>query len=120
MIILGHHGDAGAEIADVILPGAAYTEKEAIYVNTEGRAQKAYPAIYPPGDSRTDWKIIRAISEVAGKTLPYDSVPEIRQRLSQVCFEGERNGFKFFPIVHLFILHLKILDCSTFDSVRNS
>jgi NADH dehydrogenase/NADH:ubiquinone oxidoreductase subunit G len=55
-------------------------------VNTEGRAQKAYPAVLPPGDARTDWKIIRAVSEVAGKTLPYDSVQEIRNRLSQVIF----------------------------------
>lgn len=54
----GHHGDSGAEIADLILPGGAYTEKEGTYVNTEGRAQKAYPAVPPPGDARTDWVII--------------------------------------------------------------
>ena len=64
VIYQGHHGDKGAEIADVILPGAAYTEKQATYVNTEGRAQQTLPALNPPGMARQDWKIIRAISEV--------------------------------------------------------
>lgn len=60
----GSHGDEGASIADVILPGAAYTEKVATYVNTEGRAQQTCAAITPPGIARPDWKIIRALSEV--------------------------------------------------------
>ena len=60
----GHHGDKGAEIADLILPGAAYTEKQATYVNMEGRAQQTVAALTPPGMARIDWKIIRAISEV--------------------------------------------------------
>lgn len=60
----GHHGDVGAPMADVILPGAAYTEKAATYVNTEGRAQQTRVAVTPPGMAREDWKIIRAISEV--------------------------------------------------------
>ena len=60
----GHHGDKGAEIADLILPGAAYTEKQATYVNMEGRAQQTIAALTPPGMARNDWKIIRAISEV--------------------------------------------------------
>ena len=64
VIYQGHHGDKGAEMADVILPGAAYTEKQATYVNTEGRAQQTLPALNPPGMARQDWKIIRAISEV--------------------------------------------------------
>lgn len=63
-IFLGHHGDAGAAIADIVLPGAAYTEKQATYVNTEGRAQQTLMAVQPPGMARSDWKIIRAISEV--------------------------------------------------------
>lgn len=67
----GSHGDAGAELADVVLPGAAYTEKEATYVNTEGRAQRTYNAITPPGMARDDWKILRALSEVAGRPLQY-------------------------------------------------
>lgn len=61
---LGHHGDVGAPMADVILPGAAYTEKTATYVNTEGRAQQTRVAVTPPGMAREDWKIIRAVSEV--------------------------------------------------------
>lgn len=60
----GHHGDVGAPMADVILPGAAYTEKSATYVNTEGRAQQTRVAVTPPGLAREDWKIIRALSEV--------------------------------------------------------
>ena len=62
--ISGHHGDRGAAIADVILPGAAYTEKDGTYVNTEGRSQQTRVAVTPPGLARTDWKIIRALSEV--------------------------------------------------------
>lgn len=64
VIYQGHHGDAGASIADAILPGAAYTEKQATYVNTEGRAQQTLVAVTPPGLAREDWKIIRALSEV--------------------------------------------------------
>lgn len=59
----GSHGDAGASMADVVLPGAAYTEKEATYVNTEGRAQRTRTAVTPPGHARTDWKVLRALSE---------------------------------------------------------
>lgn len=65
MFYQGHHGDRGAEMADVVLPGAAYTEKTATYVNTEGRAQQAQAALIPPGMAREDWKIIRALSEVS-------------------------------------------------------
>lgn len=61
---IGHHGDVGAPMADVILPGAAYTEKAATYVNTEGRAQQTRVAVTPPGMAREDWRIIRAVSEV--------------------------------------------------------
>ncbi len=81
MIYQGHHGDAAAHRADVILPGAAYTEKDATYVNTEGRVQRAQQATTPPGDAREDWKILRALSQVLGKTLPYDSLAQIRARL---------------------------------------
>ncbi|WP_193370546.1 NADH-quinone oxidoreductase subunit NuoG [Pelagibius marinus] len=81
VIYQGHHGDAGAHRADVILPGAAYTEKNATYVNTEGRVQLARLAAFPPGEAREDWTILRALSEVIGKRLPYDSLGELRQRL---------------------------------------
>ena len=64
IIYQGHHGDKGAEIADVVLPGAAYTEKYGTYVNTEGRAQQAPFIVAPPGKAKEDWQIIRAISEV--------------------------------------------------------
>ncbi|XP_073502493.1 NADH-ubiquinone oxidoreductase 75 kDa subunit, mitochondrial [Phyllobates terribilis] len=84
IIYQGHHGDVGAPIADVILPGAAYTEKSATYVNTEGRAQKTLLAVSPPGMAREDWKIIRALSEVAGVTLPYDNLDAVRNRLHEV------------------------------------
>ena len=84
IIYQGHHGDAGAHAADVILPGAAYTEKNATYVNTEGRAQMARLAVFPPGEAREDWKIIRALAEALGKTLPYDSLGQVRRRLAEV------------------------------------
>jgi len=84
IIYLGSHGDAGAAIADVVLPGAAYTEKTGTYVNTEGRAQRTVAAIQPPGMAREDWKVIRAISEFAGETLPYDTIGEMRARMSQI------------------------------------
>ena len=85
VIYQGHHGDAGAHRADVILPGAAYTEKNATYVNTEGRAQMARLAVFPPGDAREDWKIIRALAEALGKTLPYDSLGQVRRRLAEAA-----------------------------------
>jgi NADH-quinone oxidoreductase subunit G len=83
VIYQGHHGDAGAARADVILPGAAYTEKPGIYVNTEGRAQQGFMAISPPGDAREDWRILRAISAYLGHALPYDTLGELRARLTQ-------------------------------------
>lgn len=84
IIYQGHHGDVGAPMADIILPGAAYTEKSATYVNTEGRAQETHTAVSPPGMAREDWKIIRAISELAGITLPYDDLDAVRARLQEV------------------------------------
>ena len=81
VIYQGHHGDAGAHRADVILPGAAYTEKPGIYVNTEGRVQLGFRACYPPGDAREDWAILRALSGHLGKTLPYDTIDQVRSRL---------------------------------------
>jgi NADH-quinone oxidoreductase subunit G len=81
VIYQGHHGDKAAARADVILPGAAYTEKNSIYVNNEGRPQAAKQAVFPPGEAREDWKIIRALSEVIGKTLPYNDLAEVRARL---------------------------------------
>jgi NADH-quinone oxidoreductase subunit G len=81
VVYIGTHGDRGAHRADVILPGAAYTEKSGIYVNTEGRVQMANRAAFPPGEAREDWAIIRALSEALGKKLAYDSVATLRQAL---------------------------------------
>ena len=76
-VYVGHHGDAGAAGADVILPGAAFTEKAGTFVNTEGRAQFAEKAVFPPGDAREDWAILRALSDVLGHKLPFDSLGEL-------------------------------------------
>ncbi len=81
VVYQGHHGDRGAAHADVILPGAAYSEKDGIYVNTEGRVQFGHRAVFPPGEAREDWKIIRALSGALGRPLPYDSIGELRRRL---------------------------------------
>ncbi|GJL95978.1 MAG: NADH-quinone oxidoreductase [Hyphococcus sp.] len=83
VIYQGHHGDAGARHADVIFPGAAYTEQSAIYVNTEGRAQLANRAAFPPGEAREDWSIIRALSDRLGKALPYDDLFALRQAMME-------------------------------------
>jgi NADH-quinone oxidoreductase subunit G len=88
VIYQGHHGDVGAHRADVILPGVAWTEKHGTYVNTEGRAQLARQATFGPGEAREDWKILRALSEPAGVTLPYDTLGALRKRLASqaACF----------------------------------
>ncbi len=78
VVYQGTHGDQGAHRADVILPGAAYSEKSGIYVNTEGRAQMAYRGAFPPGDAREDWAILRALSDVLGAKLPFDSLDQLR------------------------------------------
>jgi NADH-quinone oxidoreductase subunit G len=81
VIYLGSHGDRGAAAADVVLPGAAYTEKNAIYVNTEGRVQFAQRSVFPKGDAREDWAIIRALSDHVGRTLAYDDLEALRAKL---------------------------------------
>jgi NADH-quinone oxidoreductase subunit G len=81
VVYIGTHGDRGAHRADIILPGAAYTEKSGIFVNTEGRAQIANRASFPPGEAREDWAIIRALSDVLGRKLPYDSLQELRRAI---------------------------------------
>jgi NADH-quinone oxidoreductase subunit G len=93
VVYQGHHGDAGAARADVILPGAAYTEKYGTYVNTEGRVQRGFLAVYPPGEAREDWKILRAFSEVIGHRLPYDDLAGLRRRMEQVNPVFGRVGF---------------------------
>ncbi|KAI9320038.1 G subunit of NADH dehydrogenase [Dichotomocladium elegans] len=84
VVYQGHHGDVGAQYADVILPGSAFTEKNATYMNTEGRTQITRAGVNPPAAAREDWKIIRALSELTGNTLPYDDLPAVRARLSEI------------------------------------
>jgi NADH-quinone oxidoreductase subunit G len=81
VVYIGTHGDRGANRADVILPGAAYTEKSGLYVNTEGRVQLASRVIFPPGEAREDWAILRALSAALGHPLPFDSLAELRKKL---------------------------------------
>jgi len=81
VVYIGSHGDRGAHRADVILPGAAYTEKSGLYVNTEGRVQMSDRANFPPGDAREDWAILRALSDVLGHRLPFDSLGALRAKL---------------------------------------
>uniref|UniRef100_A0A1L8E1A1 NADH-ubiquinone oxidoreductase 75 kDa subunit, mitochondrial n=1 Tax=Nyssomyia neivai TaxID=330878 RepID=A0A1L8E1A1_9DIPT len=94
IIYQGHHGDAGAQIADAVLPGAAYTEKQATYVNTEGRAQQTLLAVTPPGMAREDWKIIRALSEILSTPLPYDTLDEMRNRMEDIAPHLVRHGHR--------------------------
>ena len=99
VIYQGTHGDAGAHRADVILPGSAYTEKSAIYLNTEGRVQMTQKALFAPGDAKEDWAILRALSGPVGKILPYDRLPALRaamykaaphlQRLDEIGQHGD-------------------------------
>ena len=84
VIYQGHHGDRGAAAADVVLPGAAYTEKNGTYVNTEGRVQLGRMSVFPPGEAREDWRILRALSEPLGHKLPYDSLSQLRQHLLEL------------------------------------
>ncbi|MDI1280612.1 NADH-quinone oxidoreductase subunit NuoG [Brevundimonas sp.] len=77
-VYLGSHGDAGAHGADVVMPGAAYTEKGGLYVNTEGRVQMAERVVFPKGEAKEDWAVLRALSERVGQTLPYDTLDQLR------------------------------------------
>jgi len=81
VIYQGSHGDRGAHRADIILPSAAYTEEAGLFVNTEGRAQLAFRAGFPPGEAKENWAILRALSAELGATLPYDTLPALRRAL---------------------------------------
>ena len=81
IIYQGSHGDAGAQCADVVLPAAAYTEKNALWVNTEGRVQTGRRALFPPGEAREDWTILRKLSDVLGHHLPYEDVFALQQTI---------------------------------------
>ncbi|MDP8994106.1 MAG: molybdopterin-dependent oxidoreductase, partial [Pseudomonadota bacterium] len=80
-VYIGSHGDAGVQVANVVLPGAAYSEKHGTYVNLEGRVQFSERATHPPGDARTDWSILRALSDALGKPLPFDDFDQLREAM---------------------------------------
>ncbi|HWC56962.1 MAG TPA: NADH-quinone oxidoreductase subunit NuoG [Sphingomicrobium sp.] len=96
-VYIGHHGDNGAKQADLVLPGAAYAEKHGTYVNTEGRVQRGEKAAFPPGDAREDWSILRAVSELAGKTLPFDSFAQLREQMVAEYPQLGRDGLIDLP-----------------------
>ena len=81
VIYIGHHGDAGAHRADLILPAPAWTEKYGMWVNTEGRVQMNDRALYPKGEAKEDWAIFRALSAKLGRTLPYDNLDQLRAKM---------------------------------------
>ena len=91
-IYIGHHGDAGAKQADLVLPGAAYTEKHGIYVNMEGRVQRSEKGAFAPGDAREDWTILRAVSDLLGSPLPFDTFDQLRARMVKDHPELGRDG----------------------------
>ncbi len=96
-IYIGHHGDAGARQADLVLPGASYAEKHGTYVNTEGRVQRAERATFPPGDAREDWAILRAVSELIGNKLKFDNFPALRKAMVKAYPELGRDGLIDLP-----------------------
>jgi len=81
VVYVGHHGDNGARMADLVLPGAAYAEKHGTYVNTEGRVQRSERAAFAPGEAREDWTIFRAVSELIGPPLAFDRFDQLRARM---------------------------------------
>ena len=95
-VYVGHHGDVGASHADVILPGATYAEKSGTWVNLEGRVQRGERAVFPPGDAREDWTILRALSEVLGHTLPFDSLSGLREAMAGEVPELREQGLVTF------------------------
>ncbi|MEO6581325.1 MAG: NADH-quinone oxidoreductase subunit NuoG [Sphingomicrobium sp.] len=96
-VYIGHHGDAGAASADLVLPGAAYTEKHGTYVNLEGRVQRGESAVFPPGQARQDWSILRAVSELLGAKLPFDSFDQLRKHMVRDHPELGRDGLIDLP-----------------------
>ena len=96
IVYQGSHGDKGAEIADIILPGAAFTEKNGLFVNLEGKLQSAYKASYPPGEAREDWFIFKALANRIGKPLGYNNVQQLRKIIdkhiqSKIISENNEN-----------------------------
>ena len=99
VIYQGHHGDKGAQLADVILPGCAYTEKDGSYTNLEGRFQYAQRATFPPGEAKEDWAILRALSDKLGKKLNFDNLAQLREVMlsSKNIFNFDENTYSTKP-----------------------
>jgi len=100
VIYIGHTGEKGAAMADVVLPGASYLEKSATWVNTEGRVQRSKAAVAMPPGAREDWKVVRALSELAGVTLPYDNLQGLRMRMAEIAphlARAEHKEVAIFP-----------------------
>jgi NADH-quinone oxidoreductase subunit G len=91
-VYIGHHGDRGAASADLVLPGVAYSEKHGTYVNLEGRVQRGEKAVFPPGEAREDWTIFRAVSELVGQPLPFDSFHQLHAAMIAEHPELGLNG----------------------------
>ncbi len=119
VVYQGHHGDKGAERADVILPSAAYTEKTGVYVNTEGRPQMALQAAFPPGEAREDWKIIRAFSETFGEPLPFDTITQLRVKMVDFAPWIENIGHVEKPAWAIFGFSGDVLDVPFAPVVEN-
>jgi NADH-quinone oxidoreductase subunit G len=96
-VYIGHHGDAGAAGADLVLPGAAYAEKHGTYVNLEGRVQRGERAVFPPGEAREDWSILRAVSELIGKPMPFDSLDQLSAAMVAEFPQLGRDGLIDLP-----------------------
>jgi NADH-quinone oxidoreductase subunit G len=96
-VYVGHHGDNGARMADLVLPGATYAEKHGTYVNTEGRVQRSEKAVFPPGEAREDWSIFRAVSALAGKALKFDSFADLRAAMIKDYPQLGRDGLIDLP-----------------------
>ena len=91
-LYIGHHGDNGAAQADIVLPGAAYSEKSGTWVNLEGRVQRGQRAVFPPGDARDDWTILRALSDTLGARLPFDTLDGLREAMAGEVPDLGREG----------------------------
>lgn len=123
VVYQGHHGDFGATQANVILPGAAYTEKTATYVNMEGRSQQTHQALLPPGDAKEDWKILRALSEILNKPLPFNTLAKLQELLPKfelpIPFEpfkvkaSKGKSARFKPMITNYYMHDVISRYST-------
>jgi NADH-quinone oxidoreductase subunit G len=97
IVYIGHHGDKGAASADLVLPGAAYAEKHGTFVNTEGRVQRSERATFPPGDAREDWTILRAVSDLIGRPLPFDRFDQLRAAMHADTPALARDGLIDLP-----------------------